>query len=160
MFTDWTQPEKILFVLAEFFLYHRVLLGKIESFDELNNFFDRKRKVNVIKFMKNVEEIQINAGPAIVSFNVKIPICEGQYPLFTNYPKYKVQSKDELAEEILEDMRERENLRKFQSALNARVARIEDTQKEFVSRTEAFANNSFFEGYHQELPSKKVVFNK
>ena len=107
--------------------------------------------------MKAVQELHLNAGAAVVSFNIKIPICEGQYPLFTNYPKYKVQTREELAEEIMNEMKEREDMRNYKIALNEQIMKMEEKQQDFISRAKAAGlnNHDIVEQYHQELMLKR-----
>ena len=159
VFTDWQEPDKLMFVVANFFLHHCNAIRKLSKHQEMLKFVRSRRRVNVEKFMKEVEEIYKNAGAAVVSFNVKLPICEGQYPLFTSYPRYAVQTREELAEEILKDMKEREGNRNYNTALKNKIESLEEKQHEFIMRTKelGLSNNDIIEQYHQEIISKRML---
>jgi hypothetical protein len=157
LFTDWQNPETLLYIIGHYFIHWSSSLLKLSSGAEIYNFFRTKRKINVKAYMQEVEELRLHTGVGIVSYNMKIPICEGQYPLFTGYPKYKVQSKDELAQEILKEISERENTRSYDAALNQKIAALEENQKDFISRTKALSSKDIIAEYHQELLSNHLV---
>lgn len=159
LFTDWQEPEKIMFFVANFFLTHAAPLKKLNTHLEMLNFLTSKRKINVERYMTEVEKLYLNAGAAVISFNIKLPICQGQYPLFTGYPRFKVQTKQELAEEILTEMQERENTRNYHVALTSQIEKIQAKDEDFVKKN-SFSNEDFIEKYHAELLAKRSYTSK
>jgi hypothetical protein len=163
LFTDWQTPEKLLFMVTGYFLTFSNYLKKLKA-NEILDFFRKSRKINVKKFIEFVDDLSLNHGAPVVSFNSHLPICQGQYPLFTSYPRYKVQSKEELAEEIMEDMREKEEIRRYNISLNEKVKNIENKEKEFFQRAKSLGlcNEDIIEQYHSEIMLKRdslVTFN-
>ena len=163
LFTEWQSPEKIVYVVAAYFLRFERLIVKLKG-NEIFAFLNTGREINIKKFVERVEEIWSNHGTPVACFNSKLPICQGQYPLFTAYPQYKVQTREELANEILAEMQEREEVRRYNICLTEKVKSLENRQKDLIERAKSLGmdNDDIIEQYHSELVLKKntlLTFN-
>lgn len=158
IFTEWQNPETLLYAVACFVLNSKKILKSMTSPDEVVAFFEKTRKINILKFVKMIQDIQNNAGAAVVSFNVYLPICSGQYPLFTSYPQYKIQTKEEMAEDILREMEEKDTIRSYNIALQEKVKGLAKAQTDIVIRTKnlMMSDEDIIEGYHRELLERKA----
>ena len=164
LFTEWQTPESLLHLIAVYFITNEKLLTKLCNPEEISQFVSKPRKINIKKYTSKLNELSNNHGTPIVSFNLHLPVCLGQYPLFTAYPKYKVQTREELAEEILSDMKEKEDIRRYNVCLTEKIKSIEGKEKDFFQRAKSLGmcNEDIIELYHSEIVMKQsslITFN-
>ncbi|CAG9332332.1 unnamed protein product [Blepharisma stoltei] len=142
LFTDWDKPELTLYMIAMYILYYKKRIFALQKKKDVINFFNTKRPLKVKKFMKNVFNLYENAGTktSVVAFNVKLPLTPIQYPLFTGYPKYVVESIDDIAEQIKIEEELKNKEKEYKEGLQKRLNNIEEQEDEFQQRTHAAIN--------------------
>lgn len=103
LFTDWDKPQLLLFVAAALVIKQENRLLKMRKAGEIAAFFTSPRSIKLEKILE-LAFVLFNETPsevAIVGFDQKLPIPQGQYPLFTGYPKFIVEERQGIREEIL-----------------------------------------------------------
>jgi len=103
LFTDWDKPQLLLFVAAAVVIKQENRLLKMRKASEIAAFFTSPRTVRLEKVLE-LAYVLFNETPnevAIVGFDQKVPISQGQYPLFTGYPKFIVEERQGIREQIL-----------------------------------------------------------
>lgn len=103
LFTDWDKPQLLLFFSAALIIKYANRLLKMRKASEIAAFFISPRAVKLDKLLESAYSL-FNETPgdvAIVGFDQKLPISQGQYPLFTGYPKFIVEERQGIRDQIL-----------------------------------------------------------
>ena len=106
--TDWDKPQLLIFITTAIIVKFKNRLMKMRKSRDICEFFVTPREVNIVKIMEIAFNLY-NETPsevAIVGFDQKIPISQGQYPLFTGYPKFIVEEKQGIRAKILSEEEE------------------------------------------------------
>lgn len=139
LFTDWDKPELTLYLVAMYIMYYKKRLLTLKLRKDVISFFKVKRPLKVKKFMKNVFNLFESAGArtSVVAFNTKLPLSPGQYPLFTGYPKYLVESVDDIADQIRQEQEAKIREKAYVTDIKSRVDNLQEHEDAFQDRTHA-----------------------
>ena len=134
--TEWEKPQLHLYCTAEYFLFHKNKILSLKKKSEALQFFKTKKALSVDKFMKGVFELHEkteNKAP-VVGYDLKLPIPEGQYPVFKNYPKYTLQTKEDIARELYQEQVDSEKTSYYNSLFKDLVRHSDETEDQFKEK--------------------------
>jgi hypothetical protein len=136
--TDWNQPELLLYATAQFILTYSTTYLSLSCLDDLAKFTHRQNSVNVTKLMTEARALMAQGLPLQgVSFDRKVPLPTGQYPLFTAYPAYIVDYQTEARERMLSQEQEAQRKAAYLQELKSKMSKLEYEENQFSRHVES-----------------------
>mmetsp|Transcript_7554 Transcript_7554/g.14056 ORF Transcript_7554/g.14056 Transcript_7554/m.14056 type:complete len:1248 (+) Transcript_7554:1420-5163(+) len=138
--TDWHQPELLLYATAQYILTYSATYMSITNLEDLAKFMHRQNSVDVKKLMAAAGALMDHGVQYQgVTFAKRVPVPNGQYPLFTSYPQYIISYQAEIRERMLHEEQEAQRKAAYLQELKDKLNKLEDEEVQFSRQVEALA---------------------
>jgi len=132
------KPEFLVFVTAAYFVYFKSTILSIYTPYELNYFLHKQNPVSVKQLIKLAKELHsLKDQVKLPSFEIKVPLTRGEYPLFTNYPEFAIKYQEQVRERIFKETQEIQLKNQYLEKITERLSKLEEDEFRFRREQEA-----------------------